>query len=269
MKSKIACLFPLAFFLLWLSFGCGDRVQFDGELTTTLDNSYASNEFAAIRNMVDLEASLDPSVNKNGIYCPNSTIVVTQPSGKTVMTIDFGSGSVCLDGRLRSGKLVCTFDGKWGQEGTQVTIVPQSYNVDNWAVYFTKTITRLPRNGNGNQEFEVVVDDATLTNVNGTIHWNTQYIVEWIAGEDTPFVATDNEYLIDGTADGVARSNLPFSAVTTTPLRVKLDCSHIKAGILTITPQNFPERSLDYGTGDCDNQALFKVGDYEQVITLP
>jgi hypothetical protein len=54
-----------------------------------------------------------------------------------------------------------------------------------------------------------------------------------------------------------------------TPLLKAVDCQWIKQGSILITPSNKPVRLLDYGNGNCDNQATITVNNIVHNITLP
>lgn len=264
-------------FALWLFSGCGSRDDFpDGtEFQTSVDYSFASSEFSAIRSLVDLEAMKDTAIWKtgsfkiNGIYCPTATATVTITGSNTAtLEIDFGNGTNCIDGRVRSGTLQCQFNGKWSQEGSQVTITPTNYTVNSFPVLFTQTITNNGTNNDGNPNWDVVVTGASIVTTTGTISWTSDRNTEWTAGDDTPTDATDNEYMVTGSANGTTRTQLNFTATITEPLHVKSNCGNIVSGIIEIKPDTLQLRSLDYGEGVCDNIATLSIGAWSAPLNL-
>ena len=252
-----------------------DRVTWDGELASTIDNNFADSEFGAIRNMVDTEGQADSVIygkttGVDGIFCPTSsaTINITGP-GSAIMTIDFGTGSNCLDGRLRTGKLIADFQGKWGTPGSTVTITPDGYTVAGYAFSFSQLVTFNGRDGNGNLNWSHDVTNAVLYHpANGTIQWSGNRLTTWIEGEGNLDPQT-YVYEIMGGASGTARNGLTFTAEVDNPLRVELACQWITGGVWTISPQGRDKRSIDYGNNTCDNQAVLRVGDFETVVSLP
>lgn len=256
-------------------FSCGrDRVQWDGEVFTSIDNSFAESEFSAISNLIDTEARADTTIlgktsGTDGLYCPQANVSVTVTGTNTArLTVDFSSGVNCLDGRLRTGKLHADFTGKWKDAGSTATITPENYTVNGYAFTFTKTITMNDR-VNGNLNWTVDVDDAVLTHPdNGQISWQSIRTTTWAEGEGDLDPST-NVYIIEGDASGIARNGLAFTANTDQPLRVELSCQYIVQGVLSLTPDGRETRSIDYGTGACDNQAVLTVGNFQGNITLP
>ncbi len=252
-----------------------NQVTWDGEITSTLDNSFADSEFSAIRNMVDTEGRADTAVfgkvsGTTGIYCPGSTLTVTVTSPTTAnLVIDFGSGSNCLDGRLRTGKIRAAFNGKWKDSGTRVTITPESYTVAGYAFAFTEVVTFNGRDGAGHLNWTSAVSNAVMINPsNGTINWSGTRTTTWIEGEGNSDPRTF-VYEVTGYSDGVSRSGLNFSATIDQPLRVELDCAHVVDGIWSITPQGLETRTLDYVGPSCDNQGTLTVGSFTTAVTLP
>jgi hypothetical protein len=260
-----------------LFFSCkrDNNVAWDGELTSTIDNNFADSEFSAIRSMVDTEGRADSVVygkvsGTQGIFCPGSTSTVTILSPTSAyLVLDFGTGSNCLDGRLRTGKLRATFNGKWKDAGSTVTITPENYTVAGYAFSFTAVVTFNGRDGNAHLNWTTVVTDAVMTHATyGVINWEGTRTTTWIAGEGNVDVST-YVYEVTGSANGTARNGRTFTANIDQPLRVELSCQWVVSGVWSIIPQGLDKRSIDYGTTGCDNQATFTVGTYTTTLTLP
>jgi hypothetical protein len=271
--ARIALLGTSCAILFW---SCkGDRVTWDGELTSTIDNNFADTEFGAIRNIVDTEGRSDTIIygkvaETEGIFCSNSTstLTVNSPTNATLV-IDFGTGSNCLDGRFRSGKLRAVFNGKWKDTGSTVTITPESYTVAGYAFQFTSVITVNGRDAGGHLSWTTVVSNATMISpTSGTITWRGTRTTAWVAGE---FSTDPNTFVyeVTGSSSGTARNGLTFTANIDQPLRIELNCRWIVSGVWSIAPQDRDPRTIDYGTNGCDDQAVLKVGTFSTVVTLP
>ncbi|HEX2898589.1 MAG TPA: hypothetical protein VHS96_02605 [Bacteroidia bacterium] len=277
MKLKISRIsFAGAIACLLLFSACNrDRQEWDGELTSTIDNNFADSEFNAIRSLVDTEGTADSTIfgkttSTEGVYCPTSvaTVNIISPTSAE-LTIDFGTGSNCLDGRLRTGKLHATFNGKWKDAGSTVVITPEGYTVAGYAFSFISTVTVNGRDGNGDLSWTTDVQDAVLTHpTSGTIRWEGTRTTTWIEGEGS-FDANTYVYEVTGSANGTARNGLTFTAQVEQPLRVELSCRYIVGGVWSVTPQDREKRSVDYGNTGCDNQAILSVGTFSTVLTLP
>lgn len=268
----LASLFALAFV------GCGtDPIGADKEIQSSIDHAFAQSEFSNMQNMIDLEAQLSGELNKTGstqgYFCSCSTVDVVQNSANNyTLTLDYGTGCICLDGRRRAGKLIAVFDGKWNVDGTTVTITPENYQVTglNGTVYdfsFTHTITRAGLNNAGHFVLSVRVEDAVLSSTEGTIRWESTRNVAWTEGilDGDP---STNVYEITGSASGTSSNNVSFTVTIDEPLVIKTTCPHIVQGVLSLTPAGKLTRTLDYGDGTCDNEALLVIDTFSRTITL-
>ena len=97
----------------------------------------------------------------------NATITVTPDDNtypKTV-TIDFGNGQTCPDGKFRKGKIVMHFTAPIRRPGAVVTITLVDFQIGRAKIEGTKVITNLSENGN--IKFSVQVTDGKVTFPNG------------------------------------------------------------------------------------------------------
>ena len=130
-----------------------------------------------------------------------------------------------------------------------------------------RTVTNNGLNNSGNPNFSIQ-SNATLVNyLSQQMSWNSTRNREWIAGDSTT-TRVDDEYLITGSANGKSFAGVNFSATITQALLVKLNCHWITAGKFTLTPENKPDRYLDYGNGTCDGDATVTIGDKTYQVTL-
>ena len=280
MKTKPATSLVLATVVL-LFFSCkkGQNGPDDYNVQSSIDNSFASSEFSAISNMVETEARNTPVVYKtsgnlqvNGVYCPGAIVTGTALGANQYrLEIDFGpAGSNCMDGRLRTGKLICSISGRWSVNGSVVTIVPEDYTVNAWAVQFNKTISHRGIDTlTGFRKFDVTISNGVISTPQGIIEYESNRTVEWIAGENTPANYTDDQYRINGSASGVARDLIPFTATIDQPLIANMNCQHLVQGVVSLTPQFYSTRTIDYGQGVCDDQAVLSIDGFSFNITLP
>jgi hypothetical protein len=79
----------------------------------------------------------------------------------------------------------------------------------------------------------------------------------------------DDAYEITGSGTVTRPNNTSFTMNITAPLLVALNCNWIKQGTVQITPANNVVRTLDYGSGTCDDQATLTVNGNTTNITLP
>lgn len=270
--SRITALLAIAlvFALFWSS--CKKEPK-DNETQTALDGSFASSEFTAIQKIIEAEAVADSGIygkvsGTDGWYCLSGTTSVSNVSQTGArLEVNFGSGVTCLDGRVRAGKLIAVFSGKWRNAGATVVITPDDYMVNGNQMEFEKTIVYNGLNNQGNPSWDVTVSNASIQTSTGTITYESVRTTEQTAGYGDLSLSND-EFSITGTASGTARNGRSFTMNTDEPLIVQSDCAHVVAGVLSITPEELQTRSIDYGNGICDNYATLTIGNYTVSITL-
>ena len=109
--------------------------------------------------------------------------------------------------------------------------------------------------------------DMTVTFPNGnSYHRVGNRVREMIEGFGTPMIWMDNVFSISGSWSTTFPNGNQISTITT-PLRVEADCPHIVSGVVGIT-RNDNTAVLDYGNGDCDNQATLTINGTTTTITL-
>ncbi|MFN0276920.1 MAG: hypothetical protein ACKVPJ_14320 [Chitinophagales bacterium] len=257
----------------------GCRKDENQETTTGIDNGIAETHFNDLYSVVNNSAAdngfagftaPDNSANKTSSSdCP--TVTFSEPFGTfpNTMTIDFGTGCTGYFGVERSGKVIATFTGLYMSEGTVITVVPEDYYVNGVHIEGTKTVTNLGLNDAGNMYFSVVVADAVITLTDGSdIEYNSTREREWVEGSSTADIH-DDVYSITGSSAGINRLDIPFAMSITEALRKEMDCHWIVSGKVEITPEGEETRTIDYGEGECDNEAILTVGSFTITITLP
>ena len=60
-----------------------------------------------------------------------------------------------------------------------------------------------------------------------------------------------------------------YTAKTTIPLRKEIACEWVVSGVVEVKVGNTAKKTLDFGTGQCDDQAALKVGVVTTPVTLP
>ena len=98
--------------------------------------------------------------------------------------------------------------------------------------------------------------------------WNSQRTRTMIAGFNTPLYWLDDVYLVSGGANGTNNAGVSRTWQITTPLRRALNCHWFESGIVVITPANKPVRTVDFGNGNCDNEATVTINGHSWTITL-
>lgn len=271
--------FICCFSLLWV--GCTPEVNpvDDKETASSKDNSFAQNEFDAIGRAFDMEANLNPMLTGRVSGTADYFCTGVEPevealgNGTYKMTIDFGAGTTCSDGKTREGKLIGVFSGKWNVVGSQLTITPENYSVTSLAgikydFTFDKTITYNGLNMQGHRVYNTVIVNALLSSTSGTIQWKSDRSVEWVEGYGSTDI-TSYRYLVTGSASGKATNGVTFTAQITQPLDIRNACAYrVVAGVLEVTPTGGIPRVINYGNGTCDDKAELTMGSFTTTLVL-
>lgn len=255
---KASTISLLAMMLVLLS-SC--RKDKEDEPTIDLDYTSASDNARAEDVFSDMLAQVDKAVEANGLrdLC-EPTVTFDTTSAPRTITLDFGTvNCTAVNGRLRRGRILVSYTGRYRDVGTVITITPENYHVNDNLVQGTKTVTNLGPNGEGQLQFSVSVN-GSLTAADGS--WTATHVANrtrtWIAGQGTPGLS-DDVYLITGGGSGVNRNGQAYSVSITSALRVALDCPTITQGTVQVTPSGRPVRIIDYGNGTCDSSFTVTV----------
>ncbi len=193
----------------------------------------------------------------------NPTFGTAVQVGQTVTkTIDFGTvGCPMANGNVLRGQIIVSFV-------YQPTAASQSINYE--FVNFYHNNIKLVGNKNFTRTFVqglpvVVMNmDLTATFPDGReftrVGSRTREIIE---GYQTPNVLADNVYQVTGSWTTSYPNTSVQTSTITTPLLVKMSCLQVNKPLLVqgvITFERPAQTStLNYGSGDCDNLAVFTI----------
>jgi hypothetical protein len=185
---------------------------------------------------------------------------------KTVV-IDFGTGCLGRDGKLRKGKIVSIFTGPMRVPGSKVSTTFVGYHVDSFHVQGTH-ITENTSTSNL-KGWKVTVLDGKVTNTisNKWRSWNSLKQFTQIEGNGTPNFPFDDVIKITGGARGANSAGHTWGSTIMEPLIKKFTCRWIVKGTVKVVKDG-REALLDYGNGNCDNQATITINGVTTTITL-
>jgi hypothetical protein len=202
--------------------------------------------------------------------CFTVTRVPVTPSvfPKTI-TLDFGTGCMGLDGHTRRGKIITVYTGRMIVPGSQATTTFVNYYIDSLHVEGSHVVKN---NSTGSvRVFTRTVTNGKITKPSGNyIQWNATHTIAQTAGLGTPLYPLDDEFDITGNANGENYHNghsISWSHNITNPLHKKFTCRWFGSGTIVFTV-NSHTATLDYGGGNCDNQATLLIGGQTIPITL-
>jgi len=236
-------------------FGCKDEDVINNpdpaSTQATQDHLFAEQTFNDVGRIVR-EGFV---ANGQSKACPNYTLMNVNPSDIDTLIINFGTINCLSNGKLRNGKIIVTYTGKYRDSLAVMTTTFENYYVNNDLIQGERIVTNQGRNNQGNMRFIIEVNNASVGTNNGTINWNATQTREWVSGNATYFDITDDQYKITGSANGTGVNNNSFSMEITDTLNVDLGCLPscvIKSGKATITPNGYANRIINYGDSLCD-----------------
>ncbi len=185
---------------------------------------------------------------------------------KTVTT-DFGTGCLGRDGKLRKGKIVTVYTGPMFVPGKKATTTFVNYHVDSFKIEGTHQVENTSTSNM--QGFSTKVINGKVTNtISGRWKtWNSERNILQIEGNGTVRFPADDVFRITGQANGSNSAGHTWASQITDPLIKKFICRWIVKGVVSIT-RNGNTAILNYGNGNCDNQAVITVNGVSHTITL-
>jgi len=201
--------------------------------------------------------------------CP--TITVDHPDTTNwpkVITIDYGDTDCTgFYGQTRRGKILITVTDRYRMVGAQKTVTLDGYYINNIHVEGTKTITNNGLNENDNLTFTIELVGGKVTTPNDiVIEREFTRTREWIAGDKT-LNRWDDVYSITGNASGKNFKGDSYTRTILIPLEWAASCRFIKSGSIESVVGDRTPVVLDYGDGECDNEAtLTKDGETRTIF---
>lgn len=252
--------------------GC-KKTGINSDVTSAVDNEHAESVSNDVDNITD-NAAHGQTIFKAGEAAFDATSPCAQVTRDTIahtMSIDFGTGCACLDGRTRKGKIMVSYTGNYFETGAVKTITFQNYFVNDYEVQGTRTITNNGQDATTHHwSWGIVATNMKITKPDGTwVQWSSTRTREMIDGFNTPANWSDDVYQSTGSFTGSNSEGKNFTANITTPLIRRIACNWIDTGVITIAVSGETlNHVLDFGNGTCDNLATITTGSVILNITL-
>ena len=184
-------------------------------------------------------------------------------------TLDYGTENCeCYFGNMRRGNIHVSLSDWWRNEGSLREITFDDYYFNDNKIEGTKTILNTGKNESGHLTFTKKVMDAKIIYPDETeMSWESEKFSELIEGNET-FRFADDVWAVTGGGSGVNLDGKNFTATITSPLIYKNRCFHPVSGILEIAADGEDLKIIDYGNGECDNEATVTVDDQTEIVEL-
>ncbi|MBI2721387.1 MAG: hypothetical protein HYX39_04360 [Bacteroidetes bacterium] len=295
MKRSIKIFLSVSCIAALITFGCKKKetTEVDNETQSAVDNAVADQEYSAVvpnvqnfaintkgtgANSGKLAAAPCDTLtwlNKSTSYTyPGST---TYPMADTALNTtgdltkykkapiyELNLATNCAqgftDGKIRSGKWIIRITGPLKTAGNQMIIKLLNHKTNNAITYACDSMVI------------TTVASSTLSTtyniklINGVCQ-SSSWVIKYSSDRTITHYAKGNPYGSDpvtelfGSANGTNRQARAFtvSIPSSSPLIKHKACQFIDKGIMTLTPEGFKERIVNFGPGTCDDDATFTV----------
>ncbi|MGZ3899638.1 MAG: hypothetical protein ACXVNM_07490 [Bacteroidia bacterium] len=295
MKRAVYVLLFISCFAVIFTVACKKKetVEVDNETQSSVDNAIADQEYASIVPTVNNHAintkgtgvagkfsSSSPCdtltwLNRSSTYAGYPMADTTIANGKylnaPVYELSLSSNTTCAtsftDGKVRTGKWIIRITGPMKNAGSQMIIKLQNHKTNGLITYACDSmiITTI-----SSSTLSSTFNIKLINGVCSTSSWVIKYsfdrtFTHYIHGNPA---GSDPVTEVFGTANGTNRQGRTFTVniPQATPLVKYKSCQYIQKGILTLTPDGFKERTIDFGysispapAGGCDEDASFTV----------
>jgi hypothetical protein len=182
------------------------------------------------------------------------TISIVAQQNYRQITLDFGEGCIIQD-HLLSGQIVCDYTRNPEAQQIEINYNLVDFFFDYKSVMGSRSILRELSNENGNPQLTHTLDITVIWPNGVQASREGTRVREWVEGFGTG-IFSDNVFEITGnwTANFVNGNTHTYEVLT--PLRREFVCVYFVSGSIDVERTNFGG-VLDYGIGDCDNQASF------------
>jgi hypothetical protein len=204
-------------------------------------------------------------------HCAEITVSPNDSTYPKTITINFGDGCLCPDGKFRKGAIIIHLTGPIRRSGSVMTITFRDFYLNRAHIQGTKTISNLSEGGNIKFTVQVVGGKVTFPNGRG-YSYASMKAVKQTEGGNTRTIR-DDVYQIEGRSQTEFNNGVTVTLNTESPLVKKVNCHWISNGVLKIKI-NDRVLFLDFGApdnGDCDNKALltWNDGNNKRLINIP
>ncbi|OQP62688.1 hypothetical protein A3860_27130 [Niastella vici] len=226
-----------------------------------IDNGRIATDGNTARIRIDLFVNLALKLGP----CVTITAEPNDTTFPKTVTINYGDGCICRDGRFRKGSVVLYFSGPLRKTGSVLTVTLKDFYVNRAHIEGVKTITNLSANGAIKYSVKIEGGKVTWPNGRGFTYVGTKTVTQ-IEGAATAACA-DDVYSTEVRTQIKYANGITVTKNSESPLIKPVACHWITKGVLKITI-NDRVMQVDFGAGDCDDKALLIWANGQVEISL-
>lgn len=222
-----------------------------GEVNGLLDNYFAGEEIA----------SKTASKNSTPLACMSKTVKVNLDT--QTVTLGFGEGCLLPSGNTISGTIVLTYAVDISAQSLTINYTYDNFYFNDLKVTGTNKIVRIRSNANKKPQSTLTAETkVTWPNEDFAVRSGT-IVREFTTGFET-LGFEDNVFLITGNWKTTFSNDTAISAEVIEPLKQQMTCSYFVSGSIKFKKDG-RYGTLDYGSGACDEFALFTLDNGQEV----
>jgi hypothetical protein len=183
------------------------------------------------------------------------TVTVVMEQNYREITIGFGEEGCLIQENLYQGQILLTYTRNPEAQEILITKTLSDFYFNGKNIVGGKTILRELSNDNGNPQFTKTTNITVIWPNGAQASREGQKIREWIEGFGTGNWS-DNVFEVSGYWSTTFVNGNTHSYTVGTPLRRESVCYYFVSGTIDVVRTNF-SGVFDYGTGECDNMAMF------------
>jgi hypothetical protein len=248
-----------------------DDVIINSEIDASLDDvtSIAEDQFSVQQSL-----SSKTSGPVKSMLPPCATITTALTNDIFTKTIDFGTAGCTLpNGNIVKGKIIIRFSKNFMTPSKTISYTLEGFYHNSKLIEGNKTITHELKSTKLLAALHPVTThsiDMKITFSDGKVYSRIGTRVrEMVEGFETIGNWEDNVFKVWGSHTTAFPNGSIYTSTIKTPLVIKMSCKRPfpVSGIVDIL-KNDATATLDYGNGDCDNQATMTINGVSKEIVL-
>jgi len=261
-KHNYLLLFAFITLIVFSFSSCEKKIEADNETQSVLDNSRSLQHIVSILPFLN-ELGLSYSPIKKTTACTSIIQLVGDTidanndkefdNGAINFQMDFGTGTCPYpEGITRSGKIKVSMAKKWSAYNHTVTVNFMDYKEDD--VTYTGSIEIVRKDST---KYDYNVNNVTITNSNFSIVFSAKLAISQTQGFQTKQNISDDLFEIAGETSGTNNQKRTYKAAISSELIKRASCRYISYGKCSVTPNGLKARIVNFGNGNCDDEATY------------
>jgi hypothetical protein len=195
-----------------------------------------------------------------------ATVATDTSSIPHTLRIRFGTaGCTGIDGRVRKGTIIVTYNGRYTDAGQLHTITYDNYYINGHNMRGSIKTIRVDTTVAGKWYYKVMAKDSLNMSPDPLksqyVVWEGNLVRRWVQGYGVEGSGDrrDDIFSISGGATLTRPNSHVFSFGISTPLQFALSCNVAQSGVVNVGGLD-GARVLNYGDGGCDKNAKLNNG---------